>query len=140
MKFRCERDTLSEVLGSAGRAASTGRGTLSVLGCLKLALEGQKLTVTGTDLDLTIVANVTVAGEEDGEAADPSQVGVRPGPFARFGCNRHRHRWRRGGDLSGSLPLLGSTESSRGVPSSVSPQPSPSRSMPRHLPKDSSRW
>lgn len=74
MKFRCERDTLSEVLGSAGRAASTGRGTLSVLGCLKLALEGQKLTVTGTDLDLTIVANVTVAGEEDGEAAIPAKL------------------------------------------------------------------
>lgn len=74
MKFRCERDTLSEVLTTTARATSSRSGSPAVYGCLRMELSGNRLTVTGTDLDLTITAVVTVAGDEDGEALIPAKL------------------------------------------------------------------
>lgn len=54
MKFRCERDVLAEALATASRAA-TGRGsTHPVLQGVRLEVLGDQLTITGTDLELTI--------------------------------------------------------------------------------------
>lgn len=74
MKFRCERDTLVEILTVAGRATSSRGGAPAVYGCLRMLLSGNQLTVDGTDLDLTITAQVTVAGDEDGEALIPAKL------------------------------------------------------------------
>ncbi len=73
MKFRCERDILVEALGTAGRAATT-RPALPVLSGLRLSLEGDRLEVTGSDLDLTISTTVEVAGAEDGVAVLPAKL------------------------------------------------------------------
>lgn len=75
MKFRCERDVLVEALATAERAA-TSRAALPVLSGLRLALTGDRLRVTGTDLDLTITTEVEVGGEDDGVAVLPARLAV----------------------------------------------------------------
>ncbi|MEZ5237677.1 MAG: DNA polymerase III subunit beta [Microthrixaceae bacterium] len=73
MKFRCERDVLVEALAMAGRASTT-RNALPVLSGVKLALGGDSLSVTGSDLELTITASIDVAGMSDGVAVLPAKL------------------------------------------------------------------
>ena len=73
MKFRCERDVLFEALGIAGRAVS-GRATLPGLSGIRAELQGDQLTLTGSDLDLTISTEVTVSGESDGVSVIPARL------------------------------------------------------------------
>ena len=68
MKFRCERDALLEALTVTGRAAGTRGGFQLVLSGVHLALDGDELTLTATDRELTITVQLTVAGAGDGEA------------------------------------------------------------------------
>ena len=74
MKFRCERDVLADAVGSAGRAATNRTGTLPVLAGVRLQVEGDRLTVTGTDLELTIRLTIEVGGERDGAAVVPARL------------------------------------------------------------------
>lgn len=74
MKFRCERDELVEALGSAGRAVSGRGGMLPVLSYLKAELLGDTLTLTGSDLDLTVTVGVSVRGEIDGTTLLPAKL------------------------------------------------------------------
>ena len=74
MKFRCEREALAEALSTAGRAATGRTGALPVLSGLRLELIGDQLSVTGTDLDLTIQLTLTVGGEGDGGVVVPARL------------------------------------------------------------------
>ncbi len=74
MKFRCERDILAEALTTAGRAATGRTGTLPVLSGLRLELQGDRLAITGTDLDLTIQLELTVGGDIDGGVVLPARL------------------------------------------------------------------
>jgi len=74
VKFRCERDVLADALATAGRAATGRTGTLPVLTGLRLELVGDKLTVTGTDLELTIQLEAEVGGERDGGVVLPARL------------------------------------------------------------------
>lgn len=74
MKFRCERDILADALATAGRAATSRTGTLPVLSGVRLDVSGDVLTITGTDLELTIRLDVSVAGELDGSAVVPARL------------------------------------------------------------------
>jgi DNA polymerase-3 subunit beta len=74
VKFRCEREALAEALATAGRAATGRTGALPVLAGLRLELVGDRLTITGTDLDLTIELTVAVGGEGDGGVVLPSRL------------------------------------------------------------------
>ena len=72
VRFRCERDVLAEALGVAGRAATTRNDPL--LSNLRLQLQGDQLSVTGTDDELTIHVEVTVAGDTDGVLVAPARL------------------------------------------------------------------
>ncbi len=74
MKFRCERDGLVEALGAAGRAVANRGGSLPVLSGVRAELEGDRLALTGSDLDLTIGVEVEVAGDTDGVAVVPAKI------------------------------------------------------------------
>jgi DNA polymerase-3 subunit beta len=74
VKFRCERDTLVEALGAAGRAVANRGGALPVLAGVRVDLQGNRLRLTGSDLELTIEVDVEVAGERDGLAVLPSRI------------------------------------------------------------------
>lgn len=73
-KFRCERDTFSEALTVAGRAAAGAAASRAALTGVHLHLAGDTLTVTGSDLDLTLSATVEVAGAGDGTAVAPARL------------------------------------------------------------------
>lgn len=74
MKFHCERDSLAEALSTASRAAGGSTGSLPVLAGLRLGLTGDELSITGTDMDLTIELGVTVRGDVDGVAVIPGKL------------------------------------------------------------------
>lgn len=74
MKFRCERDLLAQALATATRAVSSRGGQLPVLSGLRVVLSDDRLSVTGSDLDLTIEATVDVAGEGTGTAVIPAKL------------------------------------------------------------------
>lgn len=74
MKFRCEREVLADALATAGRAATGRTGALPVLSGLRLEQKGNKLTVTGTDLDLTIQLTIEVGGDRDGGVVLPARL------------------------------------------------------------------
>jgi len=74
VKFRCERDVLADAVGAAARAATNRTGTLPVLAGIRMELAGDVLTITGTDLELTIRLNVDVGGQRDGAAVVPARL------------------------------------------------------------------
>ncbi len=74
MKFRCERDVLVDALATAARAVSSRGGSLPVLSGVLLDLHGDALRITGSDLDLTITVETTVAGQEDGTVVLPAKL------------------------------------------------------------------
>ena len=66
MKFRCDRDALSEALQTVQRGVSSRPGIPALTGVLIEAADGGELTLTTTDLEvsarLTIAVQVTEAG------------------------------------------------------------------------------
>jgi DNA polymerase III subunit beta len=74
VKFRCEREILADALTTAGRAATNRSGTLPVLSGVRLDVEDGRLTVTGTDLELTIRLSVPVHADKDGSAVVPARL------------------------------------------------------------------
>jgi DNA polymerase-3 subunit beta len=74
VRFRSERDVLVEALGAAGRAVANRGGALPVLSGVRAELRGDQLTLTGSDLDLTISVEAQVSGEADGVAVLPARI------------------------------------------------------------------
>ena len=72
MKFKSERDILVDALSAASRVVTT-RTTGATSGIL-LSLHGNQLTVTGTDLDLTVRTTVDVIGFADGDVVVPARL------------------------------------------------------------------
>ncbi len=74
MKFRCERDSLVEVLSIAGRAVSTRTSAAMALGGVRIETVGNRLSVVGTDLDLTVHVAAEAIGIADGVCVAPAKL------------------------------------------------------------------
>src|SRR3974390_3534783 len=74
VKFRSERDALIDMLATAGRAVGGRGGSSPVLLGLLLSCTGNTLSVTGTDLDLTIQVTDEVIGIDDGSCVIPARL------------------------------------------------------------------
>jgi len=74
VKFRCERDTLVEVLTTAGRAVSSRTTSSAALSGLRIESVGNRLSVVGTDLDLTVHVSVESIGITDGVCVAPAKL------------------------------------------------------------------
>ena len=74
MKFRCEHDSLVEILTTAGRAVGSRSTLSSAQSGLRLECVGNHLSVVGTDLDLTVHGTTEVIGLSDGDCVAPSKL------------------------------------------------------------------
>jgi len=72
MKFKSERDILVEALGAASRVVATR--LIGASSGVLLSLTGNQLTVTGTDLDITVRTVLDVIGHEDGSSVVPARL------------------------------------------------------------------
>lgn len=67
MKFRVERDALADAVAWAARSLAS-RPTLPVLAGLLLQVAGDRLTVSGFDLEASTEVDLDVTGAQDGQA------------------------------------------------------------------------
>jgi len=74
VKFRSERDALVDMLATASRAVGGRGGSSPVLLGLLLTCDGNSLSVTGTDLDLTIQVTGEVIGIDNGSCVIPARL------------------------------------------------------------------
>jgi len=74
VKFRCERDSLVEVLATAGRAVGTRSSAQMVLSGVRIESVGNHLSVIGTDLDLTVHVSAEAIGITDGVCVAPAKL------------------------------------------------------------------
>lgn len=73
MRIRAERDDLADVLARAGRAVGT-RSPLPILQGVLCEVAGGKLTVTGTDNEITVRTYLDVEVTEDGRTVIPAKL------------------------------------------------------------------
>jgi DNA polymerase III subunit beta len=73
VKFRCDRDLLSEALQTVQRGVSTRPGIPALTGVLMTVGEGE-LALTTTDLEVTTEVRIPVDGREDGNALVPARL------------------------------------------------------------------
>ncbi len=74
MKLRCERDSLVEALTTAGRAVSGRSSTTAAMSGVRIEIDGNQLTVVGTDLDLTVRVGVEAIGLDNGACVAPARL------------------------------------------------------------------
>lgn len=73
MRIRAERDDLADVLARAGRAVGT-RSPLPILQGVLCEVAGGKLTVTGTDNEVTVRTYLEVEALEEGRTVVPAKL------------------------------------------------------------------
>ena len=140
VKFRCEREILADALATAGRAATSRTGTLPVLSGVRLDVVGDQLTVTGTDLELTIRLSVPVGGDRDGSVVVPARlvadiVKALPSGAVEVALGDDEMSISAGRSQFSVRPLsLGD------YPAQVEPTPNRSRSTARRSPTRCARW
>ena len=74
MKFRCERDALSEAIGSAGRAVASRSGALPILSGLLVRTGQDQVDLAGSDLELTIRVSAPAECDDEGAAVLPARL------------------------------------------------------------------
>jgi DNA polymerase-3 subunit beta len=73
VKFKCERDVLSEALQTVQRGVSTRPGIPALTGVL-MSAEGDGLRLTTTDLEVTTEVKIPVDAQEEGTALVPARL------------------------------------------------------------------
>jgi len=73
VKLACDRDELVEALGRACRA-TTARPAVRVLGGVHLTASAGELTLTATDLELTVSSSLAASVQDEGSAVVPARA------------------------------------------------------------------
>jgi len=73
VKFRCDRDLLSEALQTVQRGVSTRPGIPALTGVL-MTTAGEELALTTTDLEVTTEVRIPVDAREEGTALIPARL------------------------------------------------------------------
>jgi DNA polymerase-3 subunit beta len=73
VKFRCDRDLLSEALQTVQRGVSARPGIPALTGVL-MTVAGEELALTTTDLEVTTEVRVPVEAREEGSALIPARL------------------------------------------------------------------
>jgi DNA polymerase-3 subunit beta len=129
VKFRCERDVLTDALGTCGRAVGARSSSLPVLAGIQLQLTGDTLRLTGTDLELAITIDLDVAGAEDGTVVIPARLLndiVRSLPAGALTVEGH--------DDSADIAAGRSQFNLRLIPAEEFPRPAPPAAEPVTIP------
>ena len=74
MKFRCDRDALSEALQTVQRGVSSRPGIPALTGVLLDATDAGQLTLTTTDLEVSARLTIEVQVTEEGMALVPARL------------------------------------------------------------------
>ena len=74
MKFRCDRDGLSDALQTVQRGVSSRPGIPALTGVLLEVTEDGTLTLTTTDLEVSARLSITVQAQEAGTALVPARL------------------------------------------------------------------
>ena len=74
MKFRCDRDLLSEGLQTVQRGVSSRPGIPALTGVLMEAGSAGTLTLTTTDLEVSARLTIEVHAQEEGVALVPARL------------------------------------------------------------------
>jgi DNA polymerase-3 subunit beta len=74
VKFRCDRDALSEALQTVQRGVSSRPGIPALTGVLLEAEQGGELTLTTTDLEVSARLSIDVQVQESGVALVPARL------------------------------------------------------------------
>ena len=74
MKFRCDRDALSEALQTVQRSVSSRPGMPALTGVLMEASEGGTLTLKTTDLEVSAEMSIEVQVQEAGRSLAPARL------------------------------------------------------------------
>ena len=74
MKFRCDRDALSEALQTVQRGVSSRPGIPALTGVLLDATDAGQLTLTTTDLEVSARLTIDVQVTEAGTALVPARL------------------------------------------------------------------
>jgi len=73
VRFRAERDRLTDALTATSRVIARGGGVPALSG-VRMEVQGDRLTLVGTDLDLTVHATLDAAGHLDGVCVVPARL------------------------------------------------------------------
>jgi DNA polymerase-3 subunit beta len=74
VKFRSERDAFLEALSTAARGAATRGGALPALSGVRMEVTGNTLHLAGSDLDVTVEVDMSVAGMAPGLCVIPARL------------------------------------------------------------------
>jgi DNA polymerase-3 subunit beta len=74
VKFQCERDALVDGLATTGRAVAQRAASGALTTAIRMDAQGSRLTLTATDLSLTLRVSVDAVGSEDGICMAPARL------------------------------------------------------------------
>ena len=74
MKFRVERQELTEALADVSRVATARTSAMPALAGVELAVSGETLTLSCTDKEISIQSTLSVGGQKDGVAVPSARV------------------------------------------------------------------
>ena len=74
MKVTCTKDELAEKLAVAGRGVSTRTASVQILAGIMLAAEGGKLSLSATDMEISLRVSLDAQVEESGSVVVPGRL------------------------------------------------------------------